>query len=86
MPRAVLREGMIYPLDPLPPDWVDGLELQVEVAEELQDSPEEIDRRFEKLEELVAQIDPEDHRRLEAALAEADAQAKEYVRREMGLP
>jgi hypothetical protein len=37
------------------------------------------------LEALCAAGDPEDHRRLEAALAEADEQAKAMVRKEMGL-
>jgi hypothetical protein len=81
-----LKNGVIHPLDPLPPEWTDGRELQVEDAQEPDDSPEAIDKWFEQLEALAAQIDPEDYKRLEAALAEADARAKEMVRREMGLP
>jgi len=37
------------------------------------------------MEALAANISPEDHLRVEAALAEADREAKEFVRRQMGL-
>lgn len=30
MPRAVLKNGLIVPRTPLPPDWKDGTELEVE--------------------------------------------------------
>jgi hypothetical protein len=86
MVRAVLKNGVIHPLDPLPPEWTDGRELQVEDAEEPDESPEALDRWYQELEASVANIDPEDYKRLEAVLAEADARAKEMVRREMGLP
>jgi len=84
MPRAIVKDGMIYPIEPLPADWTDGHEVTVEDAKP--DSPEAIDKWYAELEELARQIDPEDHRRLEEALAEADRQAKAQVRREMGLP
>ena len=28
MPKAVLKNGMIYPLEPLPPEWTEGQELR----------------------------------------------------------
>ena len=37
MPRAVLRNGVIYPLDPLPPDWADGKELWLKETDEAVD-------------------------------------------------
>src|SRR5437016_2245247 len=37
MPKAVLKNGVIYPLEPLPPEWADGRELRVESAEEDED-------------------------------------------------
>ena len=83
MVRAVLRDGVIYPVDPLPPDWTDGRELRVEDAQEPEDSPEALDRWYRELEALCAQNDPEDDDRLMAALAEAHEQAKAMVRREL---
>jgi hypothetical protein len=83
MPRAILKDGVIYPIEPLPPDWMDGRELLVEDGE--QPSPAAIDRWYADMEELTKDMDPEDDKRLEEALAEADRLAKAQVRREMGL-
>jgi len=84
MPRAVLKNGVICPLEPLPPEWTEGQELWVEAADESEDeSPEALDRWYQELEALVAQNDPEDLARIEAALKEADELAKAQVRREM---
>jgi hypothetical protein len=84
MPRAILKDGVIYPIEPLPPEWDDGRELWVADAEA--DSPQDLDRWFKELQALASRGDPEDRKRLEAALAEADEKAKALVRREMGLP
>jgi hypothetical protein len=59
MPRAVLKNGVICPLEPLPPEWHDGRELRVEsVAEE--DENQDIDAWHRELEALVALNDPND--------------------------
>ena len=84
MIRAVLKKGKIQPLDELPPHWHEGQELIVE-GWEPSDDPVEIQRWYDKLVALSAQIPAEDHERMAAALAEADRQAKELMRREMGL-
>jgi hypothetical protein len=81
MPRAILKGGVIYPVEPLPPEWGDGREVWVDDA--APDSPADIDKWYSELQALAAQIDPEDQKRLEKALAEADEQAKAVVRREM---
>ncbi len=88
MVRAKFENGVIVPLDPVPPEWRDGRELQVEeTGLGLDESPEVIDRWYQELEAICAQMpdDPEDERRLQEALDEADRIAKEQVRREMGL-
>ena len=82
MIRAVLKNGMIQPLDPPPATWQDGRELRVEEAGP---SSEDVDTWYRDLEAIVAQLDPKDHALLEAALREADIQVKAQVRREMGL-
>ena len=84
MPRAVLKNGVIYPTEPLPPDWEDGQELWVEEADG--NGSAEDERWLGRMDALVAGNDPEDLARLEAALKEADELAKAQVRREMGLP
>jgi hypothetical protein len=84
--RAIIDHGQIRPLEPLPSDWVDGRELQVLEAES-RNALEEPDMWSAEMDRLAAELDdPEDWARIDAALAEADMQAKSYVRREMGLP
>ena len=83
-PGACSKDGKIQPLDELPPHWREGQELIVE-GWEPSDDPVEIQKWYDKLVALSAQIPAEDHERMAAALAEADRQAKELMRREMGL-
>ncbi len=44
MPRAVLKNGVIYPLEPLPPEWADGQELEVAPVRPVEEGPEAIER------------------------------------------
>jgi hypothetical protein len=84
--RAVVERGQIRPLEPLPSEWVDGRELRVLEAESGHE-PEELDAWCAEMNALAGELDdPEDWARIEAALADADTQAKAIVRREMGLP
>lgn len=85
MPRAVLRDGLIHPLEPLPPDWRDGQELRVESAEP-EPAAHAIDEDFRELAALCAAGDPADDDRLDRSLGEARRLAKDQVRRQMGLP
>jgi hypothetical protein len=85
MPRAVLKNGVIYPLEPLPPEWADGKELWIEDVPGPEDASE-IDEWYRELEAMVAQNDPKDWERVEEAMRRADEQAKAQVRKEMGLP
>jgi hypothetical protein len=84
MIRAVLKKGKIEPLDELPGHWRDGQELIVEGCEP-SDDPAAIKAWHEKLLALSAQIPAEDHSRMATALAEQDRQAKEAMRRDMGM-
>ena len=84
MIRAILKKGKIQPLDELPKQWRDGQELLIEACEPA-DDPGEIKRWYVKLQALSAQIPPEDHERMAAALAKQDREAKETMRREIGL-
>jgi hypothetical protein len=84
MPKAVLRNGVICPLEPLPPEWGDGRELVVEDAAD--DDDQGFDAWMKELESLIAVNDPAELSRIEKSLKAADEQAKALVRKEMGLP
>jgi hypothetical protein len=88
MIRAVVKNGVIQPLEPLPPDWEDGREVVVDdVEEQSPNGAGNIDTWANDMKTLTAVLnDPEEWREIEAALAEADRQSKNLVRGEMGLP
>ena len=84
MIRAVVKNGVIQPIDPLPSDWNDGQTVVVEQQDETTDTLENWTRDMNA---LTAELDdPDEWQRIEVALAEADRMAKTQVRREMGLP
>jgi hypothetical protein len=85
MPIAVLKNGEIRPLEPLPADWQEGQRLRVESVDDDEATPEQIDRDFALLANLCSDSDPADEDRLSEALREAHEQAKQQVRRQMGL-
>jgi hypothetical protein len=82
--KAVIREGVIRPLSPLPEHWDEGQELEIEEANR-QDRQEDLEQWSQEFDRLTAKIPQDDFERLEAALSEADLEAKEYVKRQMGL-
>jgi hypothetical protein len=82
--KAILRDGHIQPLEPLPPGWTDGQELLVEEPD-LRQSPADIERWARELEASTARIPAEEHERLERALEEIERESKDAVRREWGL-
>ena len=83
--KAVVNRGAIRPLEPLPADWQEGQPLRVEKVDEGEPAVEEIDRDFAVLTGLCQTSEPADEEKLERALQEARRQAKEQVRRHMGL-
>jgi hypothetical protein len=86
MIRTVIRNGMVQPLEPLPADWNDGRQVVVEEMEPCALEAGEVDRWSREMSELTAELnDAEEWQEIEAALAEADREAKAIVRREMGL-
>ena len=84
MPRAVLKNGMILPIDALPAEWPDGQQLRVEAVVD-EDDNRDIDSWYSDLEDMVGGNDPDDLKRVEEALRNADEQAKAEVRKQMGL-
>ena len=84
MIRAISNNGKIQPLDELPRHWREGQELIVESCEP-SDDPADIKKWHDELVALSAQIPVEDHTRMAAAVAEQSRQAKERMRRDMGM-
>jgi hypothetical protein len=84
--RAVVEHGKIRLLEPMPPQWVEGRELCIVLADSDEIS-EGADTWSVEMDALAAEADdPDDWARIDAVLAEADEQAKTYIRRKMGLP
>lgn len=85
MVKAVLNGGEIRPLGPLPADWQDGQVLLVEKAEPNSTRAADIDGDFALLAGLCATSEDPDETQLQRALDEARWQAKDQVRRQMGI-
>jgi hypothetical protein len=85
MVKAVVSRGEIRPLEPLPVDWQEGQPLRVEKADDPETPVEGIDRDFCLLASLCEASEPADEEQLDRYLQEAHRQAKELVRRHMGL-
>jgi hypothetical protein len=87
MVRAVLRDGLLHPLDPIPADWVPGQQLRVEEMDAdpvIQSS--DLNQWLCDLKDATSELDnAEEWAAIERNLAEADRQAKDQVRREMGV-
>jgi hypothetical protein len=85
--RAILRNGLIHPQEPLPEDWSDGTELEVEKAAPSAHAANDdaLDRWFAEVEEIASQGDPEDDKRLEIAIQEVRQQQKELARKKLGF-
>jgi hypothetical protein len=82
MIRAIIQNGQIHPLDPLPADWTEGRQVIVEDAEP--PSSDGLEEWYRELQELgPAQYEPGEWERVQATLAEADELAKAAVRRRM---
>jgi hypothetical protein len=77
------------PLDPLPPEWVDGRTLQLE------DTSADVSESHANGVASSAPLDfpdddsvwltDEEYERFKAAIEESDREAKAWVRREMGI-
>jgi hypothetical protein len=84
MVRAVLENGSIRLLSQVPPSWSDGRDLVV-IEAPCPDELWDLEGWSREIDDLVAALPPEDFDRVDAALAEADCEAKDLVRRQMEL-
>jgi hypothetical protein len=83
MLKAVLHQGVIVPLEPLPGDWEDGATLEVIKS---QGPPVDIDAWAKLMNQLCADSSPSDEEIMRRAIEEHRRQAKAQVGRDMGLP
>ena len=82
MLKAVLRKGVIIPLEPLPKEWDDGAALEVAKAET---PPGDMYAWASSMNQVCADSSPNDEETMRRAIEEHRRQAKAQVRREMGL-
>lgn len=75
--KAVLRDGVIYPQEPLPPDWTDGTELHVEKHPGGGAGPgDELERWMARVQASADRMDPEDEIILEQSVRAIRQQAR----------
>ena len=82
MLKAVLRQGVIVPLEPLPPEWEEGAALEVAKAPA---PPADIDAWAKTMNQLCADSSSKDEEIMYRAIEEHRRQAKAQVRREMAV-
>lgn len=82
MLRAVLQKGVIVPLEPLPPEWEEGVALEVAKADS---SPLDIDAWAAVMNRLCADSHSDDDYAMRRAIEEHQRQAKAQMHRDMGL-
>jgi hypothetical protein len=84
MLKAVVIQGEIRPLAPLPSDWQEGQRLRIEKADD-EASADEIDHDFAVLKKLCEASELAEEEQLERALQEGRRLAKEQVRQHKEL-
>ncbi|MBX9679877.1 MAG: hypothetical protein K2X38_14035 [Gemmataceae bacterium] len=82
MVRAVLRNGVFVPLDPIPAEWTEGAPLQVERSS---DGNLDGDAWLEEMNRLCADSTPEADAAVQQVLNEQRELGKQIMRRPMGL-
>ncbi len=83
MIKAVVKNGVVVPRDPLPHDWREGMEVDVEKSSAAAWDSGEIhsaDIWMDEVERCAVLQDPADDQRLQQAIDEERRLAKELVR------
>ncbi|MBC7820254.1 MAG: hypothetical protein IAG10_25500 [Planctomycetaceae bacterium] len=85
MVRAILTEGRIEPVEPLPESWQDGQELSIDSLSDDDTAVDqaEIERWHQERLVLSASLTETDHQFLKGSLDEQRQAGKELMRREM---
>jgi gluconate kinase len=81
--KAVLKNGLIHPQEPVPQDWTDGTELHVEKsALGHAETNDDLDQWMAKVQACANRMDPEDEVILEKSIREIRQQARDLARKE----
>jgi hypothetical protein len=83
MLKAILQQGAIVPLEPVPAEWEEGTTLEVEKADT---APVNIDVWAGLMDRLCADSPFAEEEKMQSAIDEQRRQAKAQTRRDMGLP
>jgi len=79
MPRAIVKQGVLLPVEPLPTDWADGTEVTVEkLAKEpsFSEAIHSVDQWMDEVEALAQLQTDDDNERLAQAVAHLRQHAK----------
>lgn len=79
MTKAILKNGVFEPAGPLPSDWSEGTEVEVEKSLRNPDTTT-TDEWMNDVERSAQESDPDDADLLREAIAEIRSQAKELAR------
>jgi hypothetical protein len=83
MIRAIIQNGQIRPLDPLPPEWTEGRRVIVAEADSASGPVDDLEEWYRELQDLgPAAYEPGEWERVQSILVEAEEQAKAGVGRE----
>jgi hypothetical protein len=81
--KAVLKNGLIYPREPLPLDWEDGAEVDVEIVPSAAiDANGDLDRWIARVQASAEETEPDDERQLEDSIREIRRNSREFARKE----
>ena len=83
MIKAIVKNGVVVPRDPLPADWQEGTEVEVEKTAtdgRVGNDIHPTDAWMDEVERCEALQDPEDDLRLQHALDEERRAAKDFAR------
>jgi hypothetical protein len=82
MLKAVLRQGAIIPLDPMPAEWEEGAILEVAKTES---STIDVDAWARNMNQLCADSSVGDDKEMRQAIERHRQEAKAQIRKQMGL-
>lgn len=80
MPRAVLKNGVVVPIEPFPQEWADGRELWVHDPKESLENGQALDEWIQEVEKSAAEGDQQDWQEMQAVLDDMHRKAKDQLR------
>jgi hypothetical protein len=88
MIKAIVKNGVMVPRDPLPADWQEGTEVDVEKSPngdgEGENGIHPTDVWMDEVEAIARQGDPADDVRLESAIQDVRRREKDLARQRLG--